>query len=677
MKFKHHDHLMLALSIALAAAQLPGLAQSSDNEIYQALVKREFGTAVNEMTAIEKQIQAAKPEEYPAIEARLIAVLETPQATMPGKQFACQMLRLVASHQCVPAVAKLLVDETLSHMARNVFLGLNDPAAGDALRQALEKTQGQVRIGIINTIGDRGDRGSLKALAALLTESDAATIDSALASIGKIGGGKAADALDAMNVADSAKPAWAQAYLRCAGGLAVQGEPARAQNMCRALLDGNYPSPVRAGAFRELVFAQKAQAVPMIVQTLGSKDKLMNRAARAAVVSVPGHAATAAFAQQLTALTPEAQATLLGALAARGDAEGLTALVNKLVADDHATIREAAIQALARLGNASSVPVLAAALMDPANGALATRALVELRGEGVAESLIQQAESGDVALRASVLGVLADRKQIEALPVARKLANGDNAKLRQAAVEVLSKLGTQEDLQRFCDAILTRKDDGEREALAGAISAIGSRLPDKVKRDDCVLQTFAKADAPTKVQLLATLSAFGGDTALQATRGALAEPGEVRKAAVRSLAEWPDTAPLADLRKVAHEEKDRAIQVLALRGCIKMIGKSGLKAEEKVQAFREAMELSTRPDEKRQVLGEISRVGHADSLKVVEPYLNDEYLKREALQAYERIAESLTGRQPAIAKEALQKVLAAATDEGLREKARAALEKIK
>jgi hypothetical protein len=242
---------------------------------------------------------------------------------------------------------------------------------------------------------------------------------------------------------------------------------------------------------------------------------------------------------------------------------------------------------------------------------------------------------------------------------------------------VLGDLGTQEDLGRLCEAILTVKEDGERDRLRSAIIDVGGRMADHANREDVVLQTFAKADAPTKIQLLTVLTAFGGNGALAATRGALAGPGEVRKAAVRSLAEWSDSAPLADLRAVAKEENDPALKILALRGCIKMINPSSLDPGEKVQAFREAMELSTRIDEKRQVLNEIGRLGEADSLKIVEPCLGDDKLKGEACQAYERIAESLAGKQPALAREALEKVLAATTDAGLRDKAKAALEKIK
>ena len=108
-----------------------------------------------------------------------------------------------------------------------------------------------------------------------------------------------------------------------------------------------------------------------------------------------------------------------------------------------------------------------------------------------------------------------------------------------------------------------------------------------------------------------------------------------------------------------------------------MVGKSNLKNDAKVQTLKAALDMATRSEEKRQVLGEIARVNHVEALKVVEPALADEALKREAQLAYFQIAESLIGGQPAIAKEALEKIVATTTDNGLKEKALAAIAKIK
>jgi DNA-binding FadR family transcriptional regulator len=64
-------------------------------------------------------------------------------------------------------------------------------------------------------------------------------------------------------------------------------------------------------------------------------------------------------------------------------------------------------------------------------------------------------------------------------------------------------------------------------------------------------------------------------------------------------------------------------------------------------------------------------------LKLIETYLDDPALQREAYSAYERIAEAIAGQQPAAAAAALQRVADKAPDNGLKNRATKALEKIK
>lgn len=676
MKLTATNSLIVALGLWGAWASSSALAQTTATDPYQALIKREFGTVPNELAAIEKEIASTKPDQYPAIEARLIAVLEAPDATLPGKQFACQMLRTVGSAQCVPAVSRLLTDERLSHIARLVLQGMREAAAGEALRKALAQTQGNMRIGLLNTLGDRGELSSLEALVGLAANSDDATARAALNALGKIAGVQTADALERIKVPASLNEAWAAAYLRCAASLPA-GEAARAEKMYRSLCDGEYPLPVRAGAFTALTQVQKEQAVPLIVKTLSAKEALLRRAALGAISSVPGHAATRAFGRELASQTPETKLVLLGALASRGDGEGLTEMVNKLATDENQDIREAAIQALARLGDASSVPALAAALKQKETAPGISQTLVDLQGAGVIEALVKQAEAGDPAVRQGVLNVLAQRRQSQALPVVRKALGEDDAQIRRVALKALAALGTQEDLNTLAAGVLAKKDEAERDQMAQAMADIGGRLSDKTARCAPVLLAFGQADASTKLSLLAVLSTLGGDQALQAVRASLAGSGELRKAAVRALAEWPDPAPMADLLSVAKSDPDKASQTLALRGYIRMVSPAGGRSEQKLQAYREALTLAAQPNEKRLVLAGLAEVTHLEALKTVEPFLEDAGLKREAFISYEKIAEGLASRQPTAAKEALQRVVDKATDAGLRSKARRALDKIK
>ena len=74
-------------------------------------------------------------------EAKLIAVLES-DAGWLEKQAACRDLRLVGTVKSVPALAELLPDEKLSHMARNALEPMPYSEAGQALRDALAETLG-------------------------------------------------------------------------------------------------------------------------------------------------------------------------------------------------------------------------------------------------------------------------------------------------------------------------------------------------------------------------------------------------------------------------------------------------------------------------------------------------------------------------------------------------------
>ena len=661
--------LVIQGSIALAQATPGG------GDPYQAIVKREFGTNAPELTAIEKEIHDARPEAYPAIEAKLLTVLGSPEATMPAKQFVCQMLRTVGSARCVPAVSRLLADEKLSHMARNVLQGMHDPAVDRALRAALAQTQGNVRIGLINTLGDRGDAGALDALGALVG-ADEATARAALNAIGRIGGAGAADVLENVKVPDSLKDAWANADLRCAQGL-IGTDPARAEKTLQALLDDHHPPPVRAAAFAAIAALQKERAVPLVVKTLHSDDNLMWRAAATAIVQIPGNAATRAFVQELAALPSDRKPALLTALAARGDADGVADVVNRLATDENPAVRQAAISALARLGNADSVPLLAATFKEGGRAAAdATRVLTDLLAPGVSEALVKEAQVPDAAIREGVLNVLAQRRQADALPVAREAISDNAASVRRAALKALGVLGTQEDVDKLVAALLATQDDADRGATATAISSIALRQNDKAARAQPIVQALDKADAKAKVSLLGILATVGGEQALGAIRASLAGDAEVHKAAVRALSEWKDAAPMGDLLAIAKEDKDNANQILALRGYIRMAGIGRGPADVKLPAYRQALELAKRPEEKRQALAGLGDVPQVDALKTIEPYLDDAALRREAFAAYVKIAEALIGTQPAIAKEALKLAQDKAPDPRTRGRAKAALDKL-
>ncbi|MGQ9589821.1 MAG: hypothetical protein ACUVYA_05955, partial [Planctomycetota bacterium] len=119
--------------------------------------------APNELEGPEKRIER---------EAKLIAVLKS-DASLHDKMGACRELAVVGTRAAIPALAELLLDEKLSHMARYALEPIPDAAADEALIGALAKASGRALAGIAVSLGVRRCARATGPLAELLGHSDA------------------------------------------------------------------------------------------------------------------------------------------------------------------------------------------------------------------------------------------------------------------------------------------------------------------------------------------------------------------------------------------------------------------------------------------------------------------------------------------------------------------------
>ena len=677
MRHGIRGHLLIALVVMTGLIAVGGMA-AAQNDPYQEIRNREYGTSDEAFEAIQEEVGEADSNEYASIEAKLIGVIEDPQATVAGKQFACRMLRIVGSEKCIPAVRKLLTHEKLAHMARWVLRGMESDAADRALRQALANTSGKIRIGMIETIGERGDPKALDQLSKLAGSSDKETATAALRAIGKIGTPAAASVLEEVDVPDFLTVTLCDAYLNCADKLAATGRKDRAEQIYGKVFKGDYRALVRAAAFGQMVELQQAEAIPLVIEMLDADEPELKQAAAQAVLDIEGERATRRFARELPDLKAEAQASLLGVLAARGETDGLTPVVNKLADSDNEAVRVAAIRALVPLGNASSVDVVAAALSGDREVSRAARdTLLNIQGDGVVRELIQQAKTGPAAVRAEVIDILAERDVSDAAPTLYAAAGDSNSRVRRAAVQALGTLGGPGDLGRLVNMLLDPVSQGDRGVLERSITTIAGRMDDREARTETVIDALDKADAGTKGNLLSILGSLGGKNALAAVRKYVgSENEEVRKAAVRALSRWPSTAPMSVLARLAKNADDTATRILALRGYIRMIGEADGSSETKLDLYENAMDLASRTQEKRMVLAGMAELTGEKALRTVEEYLDDESLSNEAMQAYASIAASLGGSNPDLARKSLERVIREAEIDRVKNQAREALSKL-
>ncbi len=168
-----------------------------------------------------------------------------------AKDYVCRLLTIVGSAASGPILAGLLADEGQSHMARYALERIPAPEAAQALRDALPRLNGKLKIGVIGSIGSRGDASAVPALAALLNDGDVAVARAAAAALGEIGGTTAAKALhEARPSAAECQQSVIDARLACAEGLLAEKKVAEALAIYHALAADNQPRLVRLAATR-------------------------------------------------------------------------------------------------------------------------------------------------------------------------------------------------------------------------------------------------------------------------------------------------------------------------------------------------------------------------------------------------------------------------------------------
>jgi hypothetical protein len=206
--------------------------------------------------AIENAVPATHGNEAARkeLESKLAAVLPT-GASRAAKDYVGRKLAIVGSAESVPALAALLNDKDLSHMARYALERIPAAEAAKALRDALSKTSGAEKAGVIGSLGVRRDAASVADLAGLVADSDQSIGLAAATALGDIG------TLDAAKALQEAKPASTDVKMRAADARLTVGErllaaddKAGALAVYRSLI-GSEAKNVKLAATRGLLLA--------------------------------------------------------------------------------------------------------------------------------------------------------------------------------------------------------------------------------------------------------------------------------------------------------------------------------------------------------------------------------------------------------------------------------------
>ena len=567
--------------VTLGAPAAAGASGAEVDAALKAIGTYKFGQSRTPLVAVEKMVQAAAQDAAARkrLAAKLAGVLGS-SATPDCKRFVCGQLSLAAGDEQVAVLAGLLGDPGapgLSLAARSALQRMPGDAPLAAMRAALAKAKGAAKVGLICSLGERRDAKAAAAIAASLTGADAVAAGAAIDALGKIRGAQATEALWAARtkVPPKLRPALGDALLRCANALLAEGKSDRAAAIFRELSAPGRAKHMRVAAFPGLVACRK-DASETVMAALTGKDAAMQLAAVRAVRAGRDEALVRALAGQLSKVSASVRAAVIETLAERGAATALPAVAKEASSED-ASVRRAALAALGRLGDASTVGLLAklAAGKQGAEQRLARRSLVRLRGRGVDKAMADRLKTAAAGVRRELISALAERGVKSAVPALMSAARDKDGVVRAEAVKALGRLADAGACPAMVALLKQAGTDNDRWALEAALVAICRRAGAGGAGTASLLEALSGADAKTTGSILRVLAKLGGPRALAAIRlAARNKSAEIRTAAIRALAEWPDAAPLEELLALAASTTESVPRVLALRGFVKLSAKA-------------------------------------------------------------------------------------------------------
>jgi hypothetical protein len=110
----HASLLTLACTLALAST---AIAQQAADP-YAEVLSYKIGQPRTAVMAIEAEVHAATAAQLPAIEDKLLKILQSAEATSDAKDWACRQLRQAGSEKSAATLAGLLGDKQLDTVAR-------------------------------------------------------------------------------------------------------------------------------------------------------------------------------------------------------------------------------------------------------------------------------------------------------------------------------------------------------------------------------------------------------------------------------------------------------------------------------------------------------------------------------------------------------------------------------
>lgn len=597
--------------------------------------------------------------------------------------FLLRQLERIGGPESVDVLSGLLTsdEDHIREGARRALTVNPAPAATTSLQRALAKaSDDQVRVGLINSLGQRGDATSVAELTKQLEAAAPEIFDAIINSLAQIDSPDSLSAIEAAHRGATAKKlkTTGDALLRCADRMSKQGSTESAHEMYMKIRNTVKHSSARLAAIHGQIATAGEKSADLILGILASDDRQARQVATGFVSELPESSLPGLLAG-IDKLPTPSQSQLIVVLGNRRASLAIEVVRNG-IQNETPEIRAACLTALGNIGNADDVDRLFKVMRtSETDRSVAQESLGRLRNDRVNGILIDKlasAESDDERL--DCISVLNHRRAESAVPELLKQAGSNNVEVRRRAVNSLGRLASANDVTDLL-RIHGASSREERDSIEKAIVSVCQRIGSLEGKADPLLKSYETASPEARVRILQVLGRIGGSNAKQEIERALSsQDTDLYDAAVDAFANWPDGSVSDQLLEIARKGRSQAHQIRALRSLARVCVLPTPEREDlqRLEFLEQAMKLATRNDEIDLILDRAKAVRTVETLRFVAPFLDDPQHQKRAIQTVLAIAHHRDVREPNRVEfvPALKKILRVTDDPKFIEKATQYLE---
>ncbi len=549
-------------------------------------------------------------------EADLLFALEN-SSDPAVKEFMIHELKLIGGTASIEPLSKYLLDEKLSSHACQALLAINNSVNGassglftgysveDALNEALPLSSGEKRLHIIKAIGsvttDDGD--TLETLSSLSSNSDFALKKTSVRALSEIADEDSSSVL-----------------LK-----AIKGEKQYRRSLMVSY-NLNYAQKLgssegEAHALKVMSQVDKMEEDHLYIKCLATLQKIKGRfftddlisylddenlRISFAVVNLLSESNDSSINNKLTSSfsskNPLFQAQALKVLAKR-KAPKTSFLIGKSLHSKDQYLRTVS----AILSSSAKAEDVIDGLLNMVNKGssedktAAIEALNRIPAKESAGSLIKAFKAADNAAKASILSVMASKKNSALADTALLATLIDDKNIKKEAFKALKNIAVFEQSPKIIEMMKNNESSSDLKGLQGALVAASFGNEDKVAAQ--VLKEIQKgSSARSNISLIQVLSRIGGSKAYNGLVSLYGSGSEtVQKEAIRTLAKWTSLEQSSELLKLT-ALTEGANRTLMVRGLSTLIVNGDANAAKKKNLLEKLSNLAPNDSEKSKIL---------------------------------------------------------------------------